>query len=840
MQDAGPAGREIVRPFVTLFGYALLSLHLFQPQQPQCMRFFTTLILLFFSLGLSAQVTLEGQLIDGESEEPIGFANVAVYDETDELRAGATTDMDGRYIIQLNTGGQYRIEATYIGYETVRESVQLAENSPSPGPRVTALYPSGAMDLEEVTVTAERAVMELGLDRKTFNVEKSIAASGGSAEDLLRQIPSITLDLDGNVSLRGSGNVRFLINGKPSGLVGDDPVTFLRGLSATNIEKVEVITNPGAAFDPDGTAGLINIVLKRKRDDGFNATVNLNAGTNNKFDGALDLNWRKGKFNSFAGVSGRYDERWFRGFRDQEGVIADSSFSRFFTFDGDRTNRSMLYKLGTEYALTKRASVGLQGNVQFQRGNNNNQRVTRFFNSAAEQDRLSNRDETDEGEETEYEVRLNYDQRFAREDRRLSFSAQYSGETESEVETYLEELTFATLPPEFINQRSPDAQDESQFLTQLDYKQDFGPLTFETGTRITLRDQRQDAAFQDAFGTGEFVTIDSLSNLFDYQEDVYALYASLGGTFDKLTVSGGLRAEQAYTTSTLLEPTGEVFTNDYFKVYPSLFLGYAFDDNTTVQASYSRRINRPRAWALNPFIDRGDPFNLRSGNPFLLPELINSYEVNVQQRYGVGSLTAGLYYRQQNDLITRITRVLDGGVSLNTRDNLDRGREYGLELIATLRAGEKLNLTASGNAYRSELLGTLNEEEVDQNGYLFSGNLQGTYQLPWGIESQFTYFYRSPGIRPQGEIRTIQSFDLGFRKDVLNKRGVITLRATDIFNTRRYRFLTETGGLVTNSEFQRESRIVYLGFQYSLQEIKPQRGGRGGRGGGGGGGDDDF
>ncbi|MEO0734908.1 MAG: TonB-dependent receptor, partial [Bacteroidota bacterium] len=261
-----------------------------------------------------------GTLVDAQTEEPIGFANVIIYTAADSMVTGTTTDIEGKFLFKNLPYGNYRLEASFLGYDT--ENRKLALSAAERFFRFGSLeLGAGGQDLEEVVVTAERAVMELGLDRKVFNVEKSVAAAGGSAEDLLRQLPSVAVDLEGNVSLRGSGNVRFLVNGRPSGLVGDDPATFLKSLSATNIERIEVITNPGAAFDPDGTAGLINIVLKRKRDDGFNATLNLNAGSNKGFDGALDLNWRKGKFNTFAGLSGRYDERWFRGFRNQTGTL---------------------------------------------------------------------------------------------------------------------------------------------------------------------------------------------------------------------------------------------------------------------------------------------------------------------------------------------------------------------------------------------------------------------------------------------------------------------------------------------------------------------------------------
>ena len=773
-----------------------------------------------------------GTLVDAATDEPIGFANVIIYTTRDSMLTGTTTDIDGKFEFENLPLGDYRVEMSFIGYDTENREVELSEIERVFSIGDVSLGTAG-QDLDEIVVTAERAVMELGLDRKVFNVEKSVAAAGGSAEDLLRQLPSVSVDLEGNVSLRGSGNVRFLINGRPSGLVGSDPATYLKSLSATNIERIEVITNPGAAYDPDGTAGIINIVLKTKRDDGFNASVNLNAGTNNKFDGSLDLNWRKGKFNTFAGVSGRYDERFFEGFRDQTGFIQDSTFSRRFTFDGDRIRKSTTFKLGTEYSLGKRATIGLQGNYQIEDGQSNNERITSFFNTAGELDRISTRLETEPSDETDYEIAADYTTTFKKEGRKLSANLRYSQNDEFEQENYDETILDGNgALIEDLLQQSPALEDRTQIIAQIDYEQTIGDFKLTTGYRSTLQDLTTDSEFATSDGS-QFIVDAQQSNLFSYEEDIHALYASFGGKIDALTFSAGLRAEQAYTTSTLLEPDFEVFENDYFKIYPSVFAGYAFDDNTSLQASYSRRINRPRSRALNPFVDRGDPFNLRSGNPFLLPELINSFELNVQQRHGLGTLTAGLYFRQLNDLISRISIAQPGGVTLGTRGNLDRGRNYGIEVINTLRVGEKLELTISANGYRAEIVGRADDETVDANGYLFSGNIQGGYQLPADVQMQFTYFYRSPGVRPQGRIGTIQSLDLGFRKEILDKKAAVTLRVTDIFNTRRYQFDTELVNLSTRSQFQRESRIVYIGFQYSLQQLKPERRRGGGRSGGG-------
>ncbi len=783
---------------------------------------------------------MTGQLIDATNDEPIGFASVAVYTVVrDSLVAGTTTDLDGKFTVKDLPYGDYRLEMSFIGYATEDRELELSEAK-----RFFTLDPValglGGENLTEVVVEAERAIMELGLDRKVFNVEKSIAAAGGSAEDLLRQIPSITVDLEGNVSLRGSGNIRFLINGKPSGLTGASQQTFLQSLSATNIERVEVITNPGARFDPDGTGGLINIVLKNKNQDGFNAGVNLNAGTNNKFDGSIDLNWRKGQFNTTAAISGRYDERFFRGFRDQTAMFADTSFNRYFTFDGERQRQSQQIRLGTEWYYNKRGSIQLQGNYQLGQGESSNLRTTQFFDGENTLDRTSVRTEDEPEDEWDYEVRLNYQTTFKKEGRQLSGTLQMSDSYEKEVENYFETITAAngTFIDE-LRQNAPAIEGRTQYLGQLDYEQKFGDYKFETGWRSTIQRLDNEGVFN-VFNeaTSAFEKIDSNSNRFFYDEDVHALYATFGGEVGKLVFSAGLRAEQAYTTSRLTEPDQQTFENDYFKVYPSVFLGYKLAESSTLQASFSRRINRPRAWALNPFVDRGDPLNLRTGNPFLLPELINSYELNVQQRFGNRStFTGGFYFRQLNDLITRITETRDDGVQIATRANLDRGRNYGVEIITTYRPSKKLDLTLSGNAYRTEIDGRISEGQVDASGYLFDSRLQGTYELPWDVQSQFTYFYRSAGVTAQGNIEAIQSLDIGFRKSILKDKGAITLRVTDIFNQRRFSYTTEISGLNTTSQFQRESRIAYIGFQYSLrqQKGKRERGERGDDGGG-----DDF
>ncbi len=446
-------------------------------------------VLLCFFLLLCTCVraqTINGQLTDGASGAPLGFANVSVYDGTDNLVKGTSSDADGRFTIGGLATGEYRLEASFLGYATQTRSVTLTAGQPVVELPAIVLE-EGGNDLDEVTVTAERAVMELGLDRKVFNVEKSLAAAGGNAEDLLREIPSVTVDLDGNVSLRGSGGVRFLINGKPSALT--QQASFLQTLTAANIERVEVLTNPGAQFDPEGTAGLINIVLKQKREDGFNATVSLNAGTGNKFDGSADANWRLGKFNTTFGVNGRYDERFFRGSREQTAVLADTSYRRSFGFDGLRQNQSQGFNLGTEYALTQRSSIAVSGNYRWGEGESSNLRTTDFFSGDGVLDRSSVRSEAEPQEDENYEVRADYQTTFAKPGRSLSAGFQFSESSRSEVENY--EETIRSSDGLFLGenrQNAPADNDRTQYLGQLDYSQTIREdFKLEAGWRSTLQ-----------------------------------------------------------------------------------------------------------------------------------------------------------------------------------------------------------------------------------------------------------------------------------------------------------------------------------------------------------------
>jgi outer membrane receptor protein involved in Fe transport len=766
-----------------------------------------------------------GVIIDQQTEEPVLLANILIYTQgSDALLGGTTSNEGGFFVIKDLPYGAYDLVISYLGYEEVRrESLSISADARQTRLGRIMLVPA-TNQLAEIEVTAERAAVEFGLDRKVFNVERDMASKGGTAEDLLRNIPSVTVDLDGNISLRGSSNIRILINGKPSALTGLDRQGFLQQLSAGNIERIEVLTNPSAKYDPEGMGGIINIITKQQNRQGFNLSTAFTVGTRDKYNGNLNLNYRVGKFNIQGGYSYNNDQRFFRGERFRTTETADTSWIQDQDIYGDRHRLSHTFNAGVEYFVAPRATISVTGNYSDQDGDDTSSRDNRFLTGNMFPLFNSLRSEVGTEVGNTWEVNVDYRQSFRNDGQELILSAQRSFEEEVEEENFFED---AYTPDGALlytdRQLNPSPEENDIWRFQADYTQPLNDkAVLETGGRVTLRGVYNDNQLFDFDPTlDDFVKLTSFSNIFQYQEDVYAAYGILKSKIGKWDWQAGLRVEQTNTEATLLEPELATFNNDYFSLFPSAFLTYNLNEQEGLQFNYSRRINRPRFGALNPFTDFSDPLNPRQGNPFLLPEFINSFEANYLRSVNKGSLSIGAYLRDITDMITRVNQP-DPATGVNVRSfiNLASGRNYGLEAIATIRPVDKLQFVINGNAYRTELKGNNQEVELNAAGYQFSGRLTGTYTIgkDWGL--QLTSFYRSRGVNPQGEMRALYSVDFGVSKPVLKGKGNISLRATDLFNTRRWSFVNSASGITDDATYQRESRIAYLSFNYSLRQDK--------------------
>ncbi len=789
-----------------------------------------------------------GIIKSSETFDVVEFANVLLYANGDStMLKGVVTNAEGRFFFRGLEFGSYDIVVDYIGHENKKiKDVTISADARRNRVGEIIIAPA-ANNLVEVEVKAEREMMEFALDKKVFNVDKNIAASGGNAEDVIKNIPSVTVDIDGNISLRGSENVTILVNGKPSALTGLDRRAILDQIPANTIKSIEVMTNPSAKYSPDGMAGIINIVTKNLNRKGFNLKTSLNLGTWNQIDGSIMLNYGFKKFNVFTSYNARHGTRFRKSIRNRTTTFQDTSYQVYQLLqntDGDRTRTNHTFKGGFDYRLNLRNT--LSASVTYSLRDRSNLSLLKS-NSLYDYEyfQRSNRDkvETDNGDVLEYS--LNYLKTFEKEKQELLVAASYSSSSEKEIESFQEEISDLQLNSlEQIIQGSNSQDKNSNMLFQLDYTH---PLKdnkrIETGLKSTLRHIDNDYQFNDfSFVTNTWAFNDEVSNRFIYDEQIHAAYVTFSDEFKKFSYQLGLRAEQAFTTSTQAT-TDQAFDNDYFQIYPSAHLTYSLTKQQKFQLSYSRRVNRPRYRTLNPFANFSDPLNIRIGNPQLQPEFVNSYELGFLQFWEKGTFNSSIFYKRTEGLLSRFVFEEDG-ILYRTWQNANNADSYGIELVGTYRPAKFWRMNANATFYRTVINGDNLENDLTNAGYLWMARFSNTWTVWKNLDLQLNGFYRSRGVSLQGEMQPFYSFDFGVSKSILKKKGKITFRISDIFNTRRFRINLAEDNYELDMEFRRQSRIAYIGFSYSLNPEKRKRG-RGNRerrsGGGNGGGDDmDF
>ena len=784
---------------------------------------------------------LAGMVMDGSTDEGVGFANVIAYAAgTETMKDGTTTNEMGRFFIKDLPYGSYDIIISFVGYadKKVENITITAEKRVG---RVGSITMDAGNDLETVEVTAEKNEITFGLDKKTFNVEKQINSTGGTAEDVLKNIPSITFDVDGNISLRGTANVRILINGKPSAMTGSGRQAVLDQIPAGSIKDVEVMTNPNAKYSPEGMGGVINIITKKQNKAGFNTRVALNVGTRNKFDGNISLNWRVGKFNFFSSYAGRTGEYFGERTSNRTQTLVDTTFTRNKNSYSNRIRTSHNIKGGLEYFFNTKTT--LTGSVTYNPGSRKEtgDANTDFFNDVKVLTDKSILLESGNETELDMEYDLSFRRRFKKEGQELTMSARYSTSQENEFEESNE--AFQNLDGiVYDNFAFETKEDESskRIRGQVDYIHPFeNKMKLETGYQTEIKMIDNDYDYN---GLDELSQSYELDNRFIYDEQIHALYGILSGESGKFGWSGGLRAEQALVTAELADEPNGVFNNPYFRLYPSGSASFKLSEVSTLQASYSRRVNRPRSRSLNPFIQIRDTLNLSQGNPKLLPEFINSYEINYLTFTPKGTFSIGAYYRKTKDIISRIQDVdSQPGKVISTWANLTSGESYGLEIVGTYRIKKWASFSANANIYRSVIDGSNIETDLANSGYLASGRVSANFTISKGLDLQLSSFMRSKGVSVQGSYAPIMSMDIAVKKEILKGKGALTFRLSDPFNTRDFEINIDRTSLEQYLRFKRESRIAYLGFSYSLRQEKRKRGGsRGQRGSGGGGGGSDI
>ncbi len=774
-----------------------------------------------------------GKAFNTESGQPLEYATVGIYSLRDSsLITGGITGSDGGFRLEVKQRKGWYLTLDFIGY------TQKVISDFTVGPDDLRLdlgviiLGADAEQIQEVEVVAERSQMQMQLDKRVFTVGKDLSNTGGNAEDVLENIPSVEVDIDGNVSLRGSSGVRILIDGKPSGLTGPEALKFLQ---ADQIERVEIVTNPSAKYDAEGEVGIINIILKKNRRQGLNGSVNANVGFPQNYGAGVNLNYRGKAYNLFAAYSLNYRERPGQGNYYQENYRADTTFSIFETErEHNLTSLGSTFRLGSDFFWKDLNTFTVSGLYRFGNGLNYVDLLYKDLDANGNLLQSTVRTEDEQEDQQTGEAEMAYERTFPKKDQKFSASAKWLIDYDTENADF-EQYTD---PANILEQRSVNIENETNIITQADYVHPLPKgLKFETGYRGTFRIIDNNYEVEE-LQNAEWTTLDGFFDNFRYVENIVAGYTILGQQIGKVTWQAGLRAE--YTDITTESKVAASSNNrNYLNWFPSLHTSYKFNEKNTIQLSYSRRLSRPRFRDLLPFSNYSDARNFRVGNPNLNPEYTNSFELGYLKYWKTGSWLASVYYRYRTGVIERVNVNDDEGVTQSINVNLSEENNVGMEFSFNQEITKWWSANASVNMYYFTSQG--NYQGQDLSAESLTGNLRvvSKWKIPKTFNLQASVMYNSPRRNSQGSQKSITSLDLGASRDILKNKGSISFTVRDVFNSRRWRSITDTEELYRVNEFQWANRQFMLSFSYRFgQSTKKQK--RGDGDGGGGGDFDDF
>lgn len=779
-------------------------------------------------------ITVTGTVLDQETGTPLEYATIVLQSvRAPEKITGGITDANGKFNVEA-MAGMYNISIEYISFNSQKMENQNLSESKDLG---TIRLSPNVEQLEAVEVVGEKTTVEVRLDKKIYNIGKDLTTSGATISDALNNVPSVTVDVEGVISLRGNENVRILINGRPSALAGFGSTDALRQLPADAIDKVEVITSPSARYDAEGTAGILNIILKKEKTLGFNGTVNTSLGYPEAAQITTNLNMRTDKFNIFTTFG--YSYRQPPGNALFDNTFSQGEFTRIREDrDIERESNSFNINLGMEYFLTEKSSLTgsfftrLSDDEDLTENDNE-----RFIGSALNSRTL--RTELENEDDKTYQVALNYVNNINDKGHKLTADFQYSRGDE-EVFTVIEENnTFPnTLLLALENVREREVEDE--FLIQSDYVLPIGDAQFEAGYRGTFKenvnDFRLDTLNQ---ASGEFELNRNLTNTFTYNENVNALYAQYGNKFNKFSFLFGLRLENTeqigkvdseFDADALQEILGADvdlnFNKNFLGLFPTVNLIYELAEDENISLGYNRRINRPRGFFINPFPSRSSRTNIFQGNPDLDPAFANAFDLGYLKRWKKLTLTSSIYYQRETNSFERVQedtgQLTSDGIQIirSIPINLSTNQRYGGEVGALYNPTKWLRLNGSFNFFIFEKEGFFNGVDFGASNTSWFSRFSSKVSLPKKIEWQTNIFYRGPSENAQTRDEGIFSLDLAFSKDVLKDKGTLSFNVSDAFNSRKRRSFTETQFFTSDSEFQFRERQFTLSFLYRFNQPK--------------------
>jgi outer membrane receptor protein involved in Fe transport len=789
---------------------------------------------------------ISGKILEKESGIPVEYATVALLLQMDSsIISGAVTNEKGMFSMDELPMGQFIVTVDFMGFEQ-QERRDITIN-PYRQPTVDlgeiVIEMKGEI-MNEVVVEEKRPFMELQLDKKVFNVSDNLTVAGGTATEVLEQVPSVEVDLDGNVSLRGSQNLRILIDGRPSALSGSSPADILAQLPAESIDKVEVITAPSAKYDPEGMSGIINIILKKNRKIGItgNVMVGWQIPDIDEYNVAAGLGYRNKKVNVYANYSHRDNNRDSRRSVYRRNMLTDTTYSFDQTGNGVRGSINHRLKAGIDFYPTSSSVIYSSASFGFNKGRDTGENHYQFYdeNNLKTHQGLIKDTQDDDGFNQDFS--LGYEKRFNNSwDHKLVVDLNYSDNTDEDI-SYIENGTYTLSGLDEENLMEPlylqtDMTKDGRQVFQggVDYEKLFeNKSKLEVGGRTIFR--YADADFNSSN--------DLLDNVFSFDEKIHAVYTTYGYPItESFSIKGGIRLEQADTDGELVN-TGETFDKNYFSWFPSLSLSQNLGEKGgDLSLNYSRRINRPRRRQINPFVNYSDPLNFRQGNPDLNPEYTNSVELNYMKRWGKLTLTPSVYYRYTTDIINWFSYVdEDSGARTSTFVNMSSSQTYGVELVAMYRPLKWWRIMPSVSLSHTILNPDNIDADLNENALSIGGRFMSNMTVWKNMDIQMFCFFRAPRQTAQGRMKAMVYANFGVKKKILDDKGSIGFNIRDPFGTGRFAFISDTELFYQEAEYRREPYVATLTFSYRFgkQERPRRRGNRGERDGGGGmdGGDD--
>ncbi|MGL5319126.1 MAG: TonB-dependent receptor domain-containing protein [Bacteroidales bacterium] len=758
---------------------------------------------------------VEGRIIDSKTKQPLDFVNVALYKaQGDKLVSGVVTDAKGAFLFENTAIGSYVLKVTFVGYTSLELPLSLTKQKPAIN--LGNLHMSEeSKQLGEVSVVGQRGQMRLDIDKKVFNVDQSIASAGAGASDLLRNIPSVNVDPEGNISLRNNSSVTVWINGRPSGLNEDNRAQILEQMPAESIERIEVITNPSSKYSPEGSAGIINIVLKKDRKAGYYGSVSGGADTFGGGNGSLNINYNSKKWEYYANVGLRASKHRMKSDSERETMLNGDTIILNTKQKRNIDPLGVFLRGGVTYNITEKDHLGITLMGMYGSGGG----TSTFDYSGTRPSTV--REQNSDGSHKMFDIGLNYQKEIGK-DHDFSASISFDQMLRDDDSRYKQ---YATLTPEnlFYQQQISDTKRKS-IEFQADYSKKFSALAkIDAGIKGNIGSRESISEGSQGSSENNMNAVAAMSNDFDSKEDIYAAYVNYAGKYNSFGYQLGLRGEytfmdnKSYEYPTLESPVMDQYKKDYFNLFPTMFLTYSLPKGNDLQLSYTRRINRPRGRMLSSYKNISDSTNISYGNPNLQPEFTTALEFNYLKTWDNHTLSTSVYFRQTDDVIQSVSYVEDG-IKYSSYGNLTNSQSAGVELVGKNRLLKILDLTTTVNLYYEKLDGFtyMNTTYNGVENFDWNAQMIANFSLPQMIMLQLTGRYNSRTKRPQSITEETYSFDIGLRKSFLNRKLNVSLTARDILDSRKNKTKSWGNNFTEQSVSQWGGRVFSLTLSYNF------------------------